>query len=288
MKRATLLLIFVFVFPFFGQTQETTPVVQVQQATPLIPSKLIYPFSSYSEAEEALRSAEIYDSKNIGTGVTNPVKLYLRIGGKGFKAVFKSVNDRKFGITSTQKGAEVDFKDSYMYEIVAYELDKLLGLNMVPPTVERSFRSKKGSVQLWVENAMTEKDRKLKHLEPPDVILWNNQLFQVRLFDNLIYNIDRNLGNLLIDTDWKIYMIDHSRCFKNADAMKTLDKLSMFSKATMDALDKLNEQAIKGCCSNYLTGPEIKTLLQRRDLIIKHYQGLLASKGNSIYLPIKN
>jgi hypothetical protein len=287
MKHATLLLVFLFVLPFYGQTQETTPVVPVQQST-LIPSKLIYPFSSYAEAEEALRTAEIFDSKNIGTGVTFPIKLYLRSGGKEFKAVFKSINDRKFGITSTQKGAEVDFKDSYMYEIVAYELDKLLGLSMVPPTVERSFKAKKGSVQLWVENAMTEKERKLKHLEPPDVILWNNQLFQVRLFDSLIYNIDRNLGNLLIDGDWKIYMIDHSRCFKNANTTKALDSLSMFSKATMDALDKLNEETIKGCCSHYLSGPEIKTLLQRRDLIIKHYQGLLASKGESIYLPIKN
>ena len=148
------------------------------------------------------------------------------------------MNERKFGITSTQKGNEVDFKDSYLFEIAAYELDKLLGLNMVPPTVERSFNGKKGSVQLWVENCMTEKDRKLKKMDPPDLAIWNTQIFQVRLFDNLLYNIDRNLGNLLIDDEWKVYMIDHSRSFKNLSLVKTPGDLSMFSKATMEALDR--------------------------------------------------
>ena len=129
-----------------------------------------------------------------------------------------------------QKGNEVDFKDSYLFEIAAYELDKLLGLNMVPPTVERSFNGKKGSVQLWVENCMTEKDRKLKKMEPPDLALWNNQIFQVRLFDNLLYNIDRNLGNLLIDDQWKVYMIDHSRSFKNLSLVKSPEIFQCFQK----------------------------------------------------------
>jgi hypothetical protein len=33
----------------------------------------------------------------------------------------------------------------------------------------------------------------------------------MRAFDQLIYNTDRNLGNLLIDGDWRIWMIDHTR-----------------------------------------------------------------------------
>jgi hypothetical protein len=284
MKRATLVLSLLFFLPLYGQTQDTALTVPAQQVSLGIP-KLCSPFSTFSEVEEALRTAKIVDSKEIGTGITNPIKLYLKTDTKEFKAVFKSVNERKFGITTLQKGNEVDFKDSYLFEIVAYELDKLLGLNMVPPTVERSFNGKKGSVQLWVENCMTEKDRKLKKMSPPDLDSWNNQIFQVRLFDNLIYNIDRNLGNILIDTDWKVYMIDHSRGFKSLALIKAPGDLSMFSRATMEALDKLTEERIKACCDHYLSGIEIKMLMKRRELILAHYQSLLAEKGSSILLP---
>ncbi|HSE41994.1 MAG TPA: hypothetical protein VLH08_14615 [Acidobacteriota bacterium] len=282
MKRATLILTILLIsVSCLAQEATTVPLEQATQDS----LKLCSPFSSFAEAENALRSAQIVDSKELGTGVTNPIKLYLKTDTKEFKAVFKSINDKRFGITSMQKGAEVDFKDSWMYEIVAYELDKLLGLNMVPPTVERSFNQKKGSVQLWVENAMTEKERKSKHMEPPNVESWNNQLYQVRLFDNLIYNIDRNIGNLLIDNDWKVYMIDHSRSFKSIKILQNADKLSKFSKTTMEALDKLSEEKIKLCCSNYLSGPEIRTLLVRRDMLLQRYHELLATKGDSIYLP---
>ena len=36
----------------------------------------------------------------------------------------------------------------------------------------------------------------------------------LRLFDQLIANIDRNLGNLLIGNDWTIWAIDHTRAFR--------------------------------------------------------------------------
>jgi len=39
-------------------------------------------------------------------------------------------------------------------------------------------------------------------------------MWVVRLFDQLIYNTDRNLGNLLIDKSWRLWMIDHTRAFK--------------------------------------------------------------------------
>ncbi|HSE39867.1 MAG TPA: hypothetical protein VLH08_03815 [Acidobacteriota bacterium] len=248
-------------------------------------SNILQPFSSYQEAEQALRTAKIVDAKDLGTGVTFPVKLYLEQGDLKFKAVFKTVNERRNGITKLQQGPEVDFKDSWMFEVAAYELDKLLNLHMVPPTVERIYRGKKGSVQLWVENAMTERDRKSKKLEPPDVDQWNRQISQVRLFDNLIYNIDRNLGNLLITGDWKIYMIDHSRCFKSLNFLRAPTDLKFFAKPTMEALEKLTEAQLKTQCSHYLNGMEIRTLLKRRDMIVQQYQTMLSEKGDSIYFP---
>ena len=42
-------------------------------------------------------------------------------------------------------------------------------------------------------------------------------MWHVRMFDQLIYNVDRNLGNLVIDKNWTIWMIDHSRAFRLLD-----------------------------------------------------------------------
>ena len=261
----------------------------VSTAWPQVPAvqtaNLYAPFASAQEAEEALRTAKIVKVKDLGSGITHPLKFYLQINNVEFKAVFKTVNERHIGITRLQKNSEFDFKDSWMYEVAAYELDKMLGLNMVPPTVQRIYQTQKGSLQLWVEDAMTEKERKEKQLEPPDVNYWNRQIFQVRLFDNLIYNIDRNLGNLLITSDWKIHMIDHSRSFKNLDTLKAAKDLQLFSKSTMESLQNIDILKLKACCSHYLSGPEMTTLLQRRDVIVKQYQTLLAEKGTAIYFP---
>jgi hypothetical protein len=248
-------------------------------------TNLYAPFASYKEAEDALRTAKIIKVKYLGTGITHPLKVYLQHDDVSFKAVFKTINEHNFGITKLQKNSEVDFKDSWMYEVAAYEMDKMLALNMVPPTVERIYKGRKGSLQLWVENAMTEKERKEKNLEPPDVNQWNRQISQMRLFDNLIYNIDRNLGNLLITSDWKIHMIDHSRSFKSLDILKAPKDLQVFSKSTMESLQNIDILKLKTCCSRYLSGVEMVTLLKRRDMIVKQYQTLLAEKGAAIYFP---
>jgi hypothetical protein len=107
----------------------------------------------------------------------------------------------------------------------------------------------------------------------------------LRLFDNLIYNIDRNLGNLLITSDWKIHMIDHSRSFKSLDILKAPKDLQLFSKSTMESLQNIDLSKLKSCCSRYLSRPEMTTLLKRRDMIVKQYQSLLAEKGPAIYFP---
>lgn len=244
---------------------------------------LLYP--TPEAKEKVLREAKIIKSKKLGTGITNPLKLTLLDGETELKAVFKNVDVRKTGITKLKSGAEMDFKDSWQFDVAAYELDKLLGLNMVPPTVERKYNGEKGMVQWWVPNAMTEGDRKEKGLNPPDADSWNQYLYKVRLFDNLVYNIDRNLGNLLITPDWKIWMIDHSRCFKNNDTLKAKTDMARFSLSFMDALKKLDETKVMDRCGKYLTTYEIKSMMKRRDAIVQLYEKLHAEQGDSILYP---
>jgi len=253
--------------------------------TAIAPAYPAYQFTSLDEIEHALKTAKIVKAKWLGTGITNPRKLTLDNGKFQFHACFKTVNERKQGLTKLATGHEVDFKDSWMFEVAAYELDKLLNLNMVPVTVERYYDGKRGSLQLWIENAMTERERREKNLEAVNTKDWNQQIFKVRLFDHLIYNIDRNLGNLLITPDWKIYMIDHSRCFKNLEGLQRPKDLSLFSRSLVQAIRKIDEKSIKERCGNYLSTIEIRMILKRRDKIVELSETLMAKESDAVFYP---
>ena len=272
LRRGFLLFALLFSVWLFAQDSTTKP--NLAELYPTLEAK-----------ENVLRNAKVIKSKKLGTGITNPLKLTMQDGQTEFYAVFKDVNVRKAGMTQLKSGAEMDFKDSWQFDVAAYELDKMLGLNMVPVTVERKYNGEKGAVQWWIENAMTEGDRKEKGLEPPDKDAWNRAIFKVRLFDNLIYNIDRNLGNLLITPDWKVWMIDHSRCFKNLDTLKSQGDLNHFSISMIDALKKLNEAGVKEHCGKYLTIYEIRSMMKRRDAIVQLFDKMHAEQGDSILTP---
>ena len=266
------ILILAFIFSAFAE--ETLQKPDLSQLYPTPEAK-----------ENVLRTAKIVKAKKLGVGVTNPLKLTLRDGQTEFSAVFKNVDIRKAGMTQLKSGVEMDFKDSWQFDVAAYELDKLLGLNMVPVTVERRYEGEKGMLQWWVTDAMTEGDRKKKGLSPPDVDAWKQHLYKVRLFDNLVYNIDRNLGNLLITPDWKVWMIDHSRCFKNNNALKAQADIKRFSLSFVDALKRLDESKVKERCGKYLTTYEIRAMLKRRDAIVQLYERLYNEQGDSILFP---
>jgi hypothetical protein len=129
---------------------------------------------------------------------------------------------------------------------------------------------------------MTEKERLEKNLRATNVRDWNQQILKVRLFDNLIYNIDRNLGNLLITKDWKIFMIDHSRSFKSFDVLQHPKDLNRIATTLVEALRKLDEKALKEHCGKYLSSIEIRMLLKRRDKIVALIDTLMAEQPAAI------
>lgn len=246
---------------------------------------LLAPFGSHEEVENFLRTAKIVGSRGTSRGITNPDRLTLDDGRVRHDAIFKSIDERKLGVTKLERSSEFDFKDSWKFEVAAYEIDKLLGLNMVPVTVEREYRGSRGSLQYWVDGCMLEKERLDKKLMPPDPVRWTWQIHKVRVFDKLIYNIDRNLGNILVTSDWKCVMIDHSRSFKSLGELNPAGELQYFSRSMMVALEGLDEAGLRTKCGEYLTLPEIQTTLQRKALILQVYQRLVKEKGNSIVSP---
>jgi hypothetical protein len=229
--------------------------------------------------EKFLTDAKIMGMKTLNVGVTLPRKATMEMDGATHFGVFKTIDEKKSGATQLDRGIEIEFQDSWRTEIAAYELDKLLGLGLVPATVQRTYDGKQGSMQYWVESKWTEGERIKQKLTPPNPIDWNQQVAKVRLWDNLIYNTDRNLGNLLITEDWKVRLIDHSRTFRPFAQLKDPKQLTTFSRELLAKLETLNEPMLKEHLGKYLSPYQIQGLLKRRDAILALSKKLVAEKG---------
>ena len=173
------------------------------------------------------------------------------------------------------------------YNIAAYRLDKLLGLGMVPVSVERKVAGDFAAVTWWVDDVlMTGKQRYNEKIPVPHVhrFNWNKQMYCLRVFDQLIYNTDRNLGNVLITKDWKIRMIDHTRAFRNHKTLKTPGDLVKCDRRLLAALRKLNYEMLASELRPYLNKAQIKALLARRDRIVEFFDTGITEKGEQAVL----
>jgi hypothetical protein len=177
----------------------------------------------------------------------------------------------------------MNFQDSWKFEVAAYEVDKIIGLGMVPATLERTHKGETGSVQFWIEDTMTEGERLQKKLQPPSAAKWNDMLFKERMFDALIYNTDRNLGNRLITKDWEMVLIDHSRSFRAFDSVRQPKDLTRFSKSLLAGLERLNVTNLTEKTGKYITKEQINGLLKRRDRILELARKLAAEDPALIY-----
>jgi hypothetical protein len=235
--------------------------------------------------EEFLKTAEIvaqvqpFEKRE---AVTDPWVLTLEKDGITRDAIWKDVAGR-------QKG----FFESWKWEIAAYRLDKHLGLNMVPPTVERRFKGNRGSCQLWITSMMSLKKKFDEKIKTPSykVFYWNRAFYKQRALDNLIANNDRHQNQYLITEDWRMILIDHSRSFRTSK--KFTKKLIYDEKnkegptfimkelprAFYEKIKSLNAEVIKGVVGEYLKDKEIEAVLVRKDLIVKWVESRIKKMG---------
>jgi len=235
------------------------------------------------EAEAFLKTARVVLKEPLGTGITHPERVTLVDGDRRLRAIWKTVNEHKAGMQKLENGgSEFDFRDSYRAEVAAYELDKLLGLDLVPPTVERRIDGRVGSLQLWVEKAMTEFERKQKGLEPPDLELWNQQMHKVRLLHQLTYNTDhQNIRNVLLAPSFRVYAVDNSRAFHVQTDLLQPGDLVRFSRAVVARLAALDKASLKEHLGPWLGGMQIDGLLARRNKILAIVKQRVAEKGEA-------
>jgi hypothetical protein len=236
--------------------------------------------------EELLRTAPVVDMEALGTGVTHSQRATLRDGSTTVQAVWKTIDEHQ-PIKRFYDGSppELGFIDSYKNEIAAYELDKLLDLGLVPPTVERRIGRDTGSLQFWLDDVMTEAERFKQKLTPPDPPAWGRRLYTVRLFRQLIYDVDyRNASNVLIDEDFRIWSVDHSRGFRLDTDLLNAEFLRKFSRSLLERLEALDAELLEQALGEWLSKGQRQALLARRDLILEHARKLAAERGEDAVL----
>ncbi len=234
-------------------------------------------WANREEIENFLREAKITDRKKIGEGITHPEKVTLELDGVVRYAVYKKVDKDH---------------DSWRNEVAAYELDKLLGLGMVPPTVPRGIHGRKGCLQLWVTGTT------MSHYEGtfPDIEKWREQVSVMWLFDDLTANIDRHLNNAIVSPDQDLILIDNSKTFRyqktllndlNATGTGTNARFwgveydanresyaTRYPRALIERLRSLTKDEIKDAIKPYIWGQDRDLVVERRALILSRVDSM--------------
>lgn len=236
-----------------------------------------------AQKEHFLATADIGTEEYAGKGITNSQKAMLTEDGVTHGAHIQSIDVYTPLFKGKDGSEEQDFKDSWKFNVAAYRLAKLLNLTyMVPVSVPRVVNGKPSSVDWWVDGVlMDERERVSKNIQPPDAARWRGQMDTIRVFDQLIYNMDRSQENLLITNNWDVWMIDHTRAFRKWTTLRNPAAITHCNPQLLDALKRLRRSDVTRDLGPFLTDAEIDGLMARRDLIVSKLEG----RGDGVTLP---
>jgi len=227
-----------------------------------------------------LLTAKVVGSKQSSKGVTQPWRLTLSDGTLTHDASFQAIDEHKTNLTMASGRIEMNFVDSYKYNIAAYALAELLALDdMLPIYVERSWQGNPGSLSWWLPVKMDEADRVKQKIAPPDPDAWDNQMYKVRVFDQLVYDDDPNLTNVLIGQDFKIWRVDFSRAFRLYKDLRNAKDLVRCDRQLFEKLKALDANELAEKTKGYLSKDEVKAVMARRDKIVTQFQKMISEKG---------
>jgi hypothetical protein len=237
------------------------------------------PTLTKDQIKQFLLTAKVVKSVQSKKGITNPWRLTLTDGTVTHDASFQKVDEHKVNV-QLGIGTEMNFVDSYKYNIAAYVLAELIGMDdMLPVYVERKWQGDPGSLSWWLPVKMDEVERHRQHLTPPDPDAWNNQMYKIRVFDQLVYDSDANLTNVLVGENWQIWRVDFTRAFRLFGNLRNPGDLERCDRHLFEKLKALDGNEIQEKTKRYLTKNEVKAVMQRRDKIVEQFQKLISEKG---------
>jgi hypothetical protein len=238
-----------------------------------------------------LKNAKVVSSRPIGKGVTGALRLTLSDGNVTHDAAFQSV-DEKASARDIREGrkraGELLFVDSYRYNIAAWELSRILALDaMMPPTVERHYRGIIGALSWWVDDVlMDEAERERTKAGPPSgqLLVMVRERQRMMVFAELVYDTDRNKGNVIYTKDWRVVMLDFTRAFRTHPTLRMAQGLASCDRNLLARLRTLTKEEVTQAVGSQLTPSEVDALLKRRELLVEHFDRLVREKGEKAVL----
>jgi len=260
-RRLPIVVIALCVWSVAGAAQDTTKTTASQL--------------SKEEMEAFLLKGKITKTRDAGGGVTASARGTMTDGHITHDVHIQNV-DISQTVFEAGKSTELNFKDSYKYNVAGYRVAQLLGLN-VPMSVERVISGKESAVTWWVDDVkMDEKERMKQKTLGPDPIRTTKQIQIMRIFDELIQNRDRNQGNILWTSDFTMWLIDHTRAFRLGKTLLKPEQLTRCDRGLLEKLRAMTSDSLAQAVGNSLTKGEQEALLARRDLIVKLYEDRIA------------
>jgi hypothetical protein len=248
-----------------------TVALAAQEAAKASPPQL-----SKEEIEAFLLKGKITKTRDAGGGVTASARGTMTDGHITHDVHIQNV-DISQSVFEAGKSTELNFKDSYRYNVAGYRLAQLLGLNTVPMSVQRVVNGKDSALTWWVDDVkMDEKERMKQKTLGPDPIRTTKQIQIMRVFDELIQNRDRNQGNILWTSDFTMWLIDHTRAFRLGKTLLKPEQLVRCERGLLEKMRAMTPESLSQAVGSSLTKPEQEALLARRDAIVKLYEEKIA------------
>jgi hypothetical protein len=232
--------------------------------------------SEQSEIERFLKAAEINEvQKGAIGGRSDAWAVTLKVKSDLRKGVFKFVD----------RPRPKRLPQSYQYELAAYELSKVLGVDFIPPLVPKTVLKMKGSLQIFMAGCITENKRRQQKLDPPDPKRFADALDEMNVFENLMYCPREDLGDILIQTaTWRVFRVDFMEAFDPVAELLPEAEPSRCSIRLYKSLSELNPKNIEVMLGRYLNPDEIKSLLERRIIVLDKLDRLIKAKGRDAVL----
>jgi hypothetical protein len=234
------------------------------------------------DMEAFLLKAKVTNRRDAGSGVTGSSRVTLSDGRLTHDAHMQAVDVAR-AVFTAGKASEVNFKDTYRYNIAGYRLARLIGLDNVPMSVERNIEGKLAAVTWWVDDVLMDEGARLKKKTmAPDVQRFAKQIQVMKIWDELIQNKDRNGGNLIWTSDWSMWLIDHTRAFRLGKELVAPTDLTRCDRRLLDGMRALTAESLAKAMGDSLTKEEQGAVLARRDLIVKHFDDRISKLGEGI------
>jgi hypothetical protein len=191
---------------------------------------------------------------------------------------------RVFVHTSDESRAQFPDRDTWKANVAAYELARMLQINIMPPYVETTVNGTPGSVSWGLDNVMMDDvQRSQQKLEAPDLDMWERQRHVVQVFDELLYD-GRAPSDLLITKDWRLWIIGPSQAFRPIKTLRNPGNLVKCDRKLLAKMRTLDRDALKARLGKWLLEDEIDALDARARAIVQIFDKQIAARGDAAVL----